>query len=352
MGASVLLDDSKVLDIIYSGTQWTHQTNVDSLFNRTLTVCATNTRTTPAPSFSFLFYGTDISIYAPGKNGVAFNYTIDGTTIRPGIINSFPNVKSQTSVNIWNLQGLDSAVYHSLKVFPTAGQFAIDYLTYTPNQNTGSFGLVGLDLIVDDADGPIQYSGSWTNSTSSNVPAGIPYKGTLTGTKTNGSSMNFAFTGSTISVYGLLNQGDGKLSASFSVDGGAPTAFAPFNGTQTIDASLWTPSQFFHQDLVPGSHSLHVELGEATGSQMLWIDSVIFEATTGSSTNTSTSNSTHSKFPLGAIGGIVAGLLVLLVLGRVFRRKPVIIPVTVVEPEPEPMFAVTRITQETTYIRR
>ncbi|KDR80385.1 hypothetical protein GALMADRAFT_154013 [Galerina marginata CBS 339.88] len=320
MDIAVILDDARPRDIVYSGTQWVSQANSNSFYNSTLTVCHTEIQnTTTPPSFTFYFYGSDINIYGPLTNGVALNYTIDSTSVRPGIINA--NGAGKSNINIWNLQGLDNTVYHTLEVLPSAGLFSIDYITYTPAKYTG---LAGRNLIVDDADHSIQYSANWTKTTG-DFAVGSSYKGTISGSSTKGSTMKFDFVGASISVYGLLNQQDGKLSASFSVDGGNAVTYAPFDGTQTANASSWSLSQqFFHQDLVPGNHSLLLNLNEVTGSQTLWIDSLVFEGTSNTplnqtSASNSTTNSSSSPLSGGAIGGIIVGVVALALI--LFRGR-------------------------------
>ncbi|KAF8966652.1 hypothetical protein BDZ97DRAFT_1807343 [Flammula alnicola] len=220
MGPSVIVDDTVSFDFNYVGEQWTHQTGQSSVFNGTLSVCNAGAKGITPPSLTFFFYGLDINFYGTLTSGLAVNYTIDHSTVRP-----------VTGVNLLSLQNLTDVQFHSLELLPTGGQFMLDYVTYTPNTVTP---LIATSLIVDDHDTSLQYSANW-NHTTGNFNVGHPYNGTMTGTGTKGSTMKFSFVGSAISVYGLLNQVDGRLSASFAVDGANATAttFAPFNGSQT-----------------------------------------------------------------------------------------------------------------------
>ncbi len=72
-------------------------------------------------------------------------------------------------------------------------------------------------------------------------------------------------------MYGLLHQVDGRLSATFVVDG-QPTAasnYTPFDGEQDSNQNTWKLSQqFFHQDLAPGQHTLLVTLTDVSQSQV------------------------------------------------------------------------------------
>ena len=89
-------------------------------------------------------------------------------------------------------------------------------------------------------------------------------------------AISTACTGSDISVYGLLHQVDGRLSATFVVDG-QPTAasnYTPFDGEQDSNENTWKLSQqFFHQDLAPGQHTLLVTLTDVSQSQVRFVPS-------------------------------------------------------------------------------
>lgn len=56
---------------------------------------------------------------------------------------------------------------------------------------------------------------------------------------------------------------------SFSVDGKTPTTFSPFDGSQPANISSWRlAQQFYHQDLVPGNHTILITLDDVTESQV------------------------------------------------------------------------------------
>ena len=112
MAPSIFVDDADVTNIIYGGTEWTHETKQSSAFNGTLTTLSTkNQNTTLEPlSFFVYFYGTffnpfvwalssdlglivvtgvDFNIYGIGKNGVSLNYSLDdSTTMQTAVANS------------------------------------------------------------------------------------------------------------------------------------------------------------------------------------------------------------------------------------------------------------------------
>lgn len=98
----------------------------------------------------------------------------------------------QTGVNLFSLSNLTENFFQVLNLFPQGGELIIDYITYTPNIDTL---LEGLDLVLDDADSPLQYSKGQWNHTTGDFTAGRPYEGTMTGTNSNGATMKLVFEG-------------------------------------------------------------------------------------------------------------------------------------------------------------
>ncbi|KIM37208.1 hypothetical protein M413DRAFT_448702 [Hebeloma cylindrosporum] len=322
MGFSILLDDTSPWILSYYGTQWVHDSGLASalgVFNNTLSICHTEIQnTTSPPKLSIDFYGSEINLYGPVTGNIAMNYTIDGTSVRPAVLSSDAASGKRGIVNIWNVQGLSETVYHTMELFPSNGLFTLDYITIAPTKYSV---FTGFNLIIDDADPALHYSGNWTHSAGEDFALGsVLYERTMTGTNMTGSTLRFDFIGSSVTVYGLLNQQAGKLTAAFSVDGKPPpTKFTPFDGSQTVNTSSWLLSQrFFHQDLVPGNHSLLVTLDEITDSQTLWIDSIVFEGTSSttigqpSNAGTGGTNAPTNNFPNGAIVGLVIAFLFIL----------------------------------------
>lgn len=153
--------------------------------------------------------GTGVTLYGgPISNSVAFTYSVDNATAQQAIINSnaigkvrlcilcsvnlwFINVP-QSGANFWSVQGL-TASQHTLQVTPTAGQFSLDYITYTP-ASLASSSSSNLNVILDDADSSMQFSGNWTKSAPS-MQNDVPYQGTVTGSSTVGDTMKVQFVG-------------------------------------------------------------------------------------------------------------------------------------------------------------
>jgi hypothetical protein len=128
--------------------------------------------------------------------------------------------------------------------------------------------------------------------------------------------------GASISVYGLLNQQSGRLSSTYSIDGGTPVTFTAYNGTQKAAPNVWTLSQrFFYKEVIPGNHTLTVKVSEVTGSQTFWVDYLTFEGTSSTSLIPVTPAKSGTKFTEKLIGGIVAGAIVALIILSCLRAR-------------------------------
>ncbi|TFK31043.1 hypothetical protein BDQ12DRAFT_729971 [Crucibulum laeve] len=266
MGPSVFIDDASSL-ISYSGTQWTLQTGDNTTANGTYTTCRTDLTNSASgiPSLTYTFVGSAINVYGNPSENLLMNYTVDDSSVRPAIINPSNGQSAKTEFRWWGLEGF-GAGSHTIKLMPSRGQPIIDYFIVTPTQDTY---LSGKTLIYDDVDPALKYSGNWAVRVSMNFTDGIPYFSSLYSTRNKGDAFTLRFVGSTVSVYGLLNQQAGSLVSSYSVDGAPPTKFNPYNGSQLPLPDKWQLNQkFFHQDLIPGIHNLTVTLDDVTGPQV------------------------------------------------------------------------------------
>ena len=181
-------------------------------------------------------------------------------------------ISPQSGVRLWGLEGivpLRGSDRHTVEITPVSGRFVVDYILINPSTRySGSFS--GENMILDDQDSMLKYTGEWTKSSGDPSWTTVPFGGTCTGTKNQNATLSLLFEGSSISVYGLLNQQAGTLSASFSVDGGNITQnYRPFDGSQTVSPSSWKFNErFFHQDLSPGQHTLLIKVDEISGNQV------------------------------------------------------------------------------------
>lgn len=190
----------------------------------------------------------------------------------------------QTGHPYWRLDNLKEKT-HYLDLYLTAGNPTFDYFIINPTPSTD---LTGEMLILDDADGDVRYDGNWTSVTNSSFETGVMYRGTGHGSTRVGDSIVFQFegkcsfkltskptadcqgeTGSSISVYGVLNTQSGRLSSAYSIDGNPPIMYTPFDGSQTVQPDVWTLNQrFFHSNVTSGQHTLTVTVQEVTGLQV------------------------------------------------------------------------------------
>ncbi|KAF9455921.1 hypothetical protein BDZ94DRAFT_1315683 [Collybia nuda] len=321
MAPSILIDSASP-EMKYAGEQWKLGFDPDVHGGSTNT-CRTNltvsTTTSIPPTLLVSFHGTGIRFYGQPSNGFALNYTFDNSRSRVADTNTTQEISGKTGIQLWGVEQVTSGL-HSISLIPTGGQPSFDYAVVTP---TSSSPLNEKILVLDDTDLQIKYNGVWVPETGKRFPNGIAFGDTMRGTTRKGDSMTLGFVGSSISVYGLLNQRPGILSSTYSIDGGPPTTFTAYNGSQTAASDIWSLSQrFFFKEVIPGNHTLTVTVSEITGSQVFYIDYITFEGTsatslTPKSTTQSGSKSSHEKL----IGGIVAGGIVLLILLSCLRAK-------------------------------
>lgn len=113
MGFSILVDDASPWILSCYGTQWVHDSDLDSalgVFNNTLSICHTEIQNTTYPlKLSIDFYGEFRNVFFPGNihevtltrplgsefnlygqitSNMAMNYTIDGTSLRLAVLSS------------------------------------------------------------------------------------------------------------------------------------------------------------------------------------------------------------------------------------------------------------------------
>ncbi|TFK26109.1 hypothetical protein FA15DRAFT_667784 [Coprinopsis marcescibilis] len=331
----IIVDDADS-DIRRSSGQapWlTNRTDVAASFKRTLSVYRTDVNGTGLnvrPRFEITFHGTDIAFYGTASAGLAANYAIDGSNQRPAEIAIGNNLLGKTNVKLWSLTNLPSG-QHRVEFFPVSGQFNLDYAVYTPSSSLRTL-YVRKTVVKDNQDRSFGFSANhWTHEVGStmSLPIGLPFSETLSHTKTQGASFTLDFTGSSIAIYGAKNMVSGLLLATFSVDNRTPTVFTVVDGIQRVNSSNWElNSQLYTEALVPGKHTLRVEVTQISGDQVFYVDYATFEASSdttfdGSSPTTSSSNTNSSNNGTrNIIVGVLAAILILILfLGSWYRRR-------------------------------
>lgn len=123
-------------------------------------------------------------------------------------------------------------------------------------------------LIIDDADPSISYSGDW-KAIGPITDRSPEYSGTLRRGDTNGQSISFSFTGTSVSVYGSLDSPSpakkGLPGVEFKVD---TLPAQPINSTGTIKNNLdiLTSHQVIYKspNLIEGLHNITVTVTNST----------------------------------------------------------------------------------------
>ncbi|KAJ2934176.1 hypothetical protein H1R20_g2956, partial [Candolleomyces eurysporus] len=312
--AAIIVDDSKLLagsNLV--GAQWESQTTAPNAFNGTISLCRTGTGGAGAapPSLSYSFDGTGFSLYGRPTEDLSLTYSIDGSSPAPVTLHT----------------------EDSIDIIENARALYLDFITYVP-YNISSH--VGEDVVVDDQDSTIAYTGTWRPSFGSSTPVGDPYNGTWSQTRTAGSSFKADFTGSSVSVYGSLRPMSGRLTATYAVDNGTPQSIVHYDGTQTTtpEGSVsWGMNRVFYKgDLTPGPHTITVTVSEVTETQEYFFDYITYKASPQAwvaptdTPNTPGSTSTSRKMSKGAkagaiVGSIVGFLLLLLLLLWFLKRR-------------------------------
>ncbi|KDQ23739.1 hypothetical protein PLEOSDRAFT_1048347, partial [Pleurotus ostreatus PC15] len=167
-------------------------------------------------------------------------------------------------------------------------------------------------LIIDNADTQVHYSPGWKANGSPNE-----YKHTTSNTETQGASFTFNFVGTSVAVYGTLNDITFP-NTTYVLDGGNPYPFfgqpAPLVQYQQI---------FYSSPVLPyGEHTL---VGTCTdeGANVI-LDYLVVEMPLNSATNASSptptpttavpANPQPTSLTIAIVGGVLGGLLLLMTI--------------------------------------
>jgi len=183
---------------------------------------------------------------------------------------------------------------------------------------------------VDDSDSSITYSGSWASSSPS--PLSFDYSTSLYRDTTHwssavGDNLQFQFTGSSVSVFGIAAgiASGGNITASYTLDGVSKVLSIPAG---TLDSLPMV--ELFHADVHPGLHTLFINLTDIQSPRALGIDLIAYNAsfnnitpdpTAAATTNPSTTHKSNVRAKVGAAFGALAGAAVLVGLSILLWRK-------------------------------
>ncbi|KAF4618291.1 hypothetical protein D9613_011647 [Agrocybe pediades] len=341
MSESMVLRPAVIVDdrdeyITYAGRHW-KQAESASALKQTLTVldsedlsaAAANQQTAlrNCLNVSAVQGASDVTLYGVLEGELEMRYSPgDNGTLSSALVvppeNAGASLAGHELLRL-NASSRDSLHTGGLAVCPKKGKLNVDYLTYTPTSDTP---INGRDIIVDDRYEGVRYAGSWEKR-SARLVMGTGYDGTMTSTNRKGDAMRFEFFGSSVAVYGILNQVEGELVVDFAVDGRMGDRVVLFDGSQEVgNASRWTFNKplWEVEEMAPGHHALYVELRSVSGSQVLNLDSIIYTSSVDSISQTlpgstdpwarppsSSFESTASSkaATMGTIVGVLLGLL-------------------------------------------
>ncbi|GLB44425.1 hypothetical protein LshimejAT787_1700520 [Lyophyllum shimeji] len=234
-------------------------------------------------SLSVTFQGTSISFHGntpASSNSQNFFVSIDGGTPYETTC-SDPTPQTNTQ---WYQSPILEEGTHTVAITHIAGT-ALDYMVVAAGPDTH---LSGQQVIVDDDDREITYSGSWSRETgrmsSTQSRVGVqPYGNATHRSSTPGSSATFQFTGTAVEVYSIFDFSRlGNLGLTFTVDSTSiqesysitPSTSEVVSGVSRRENYLL----FSSPSLAPGDHTLKVELTSNTNQVALVLDYIVYKA--------------------------------------------------------------------------
>ncbi|KAJ7439102.1 hypothetical protein FB451DRAFT_1378068 [Mycena latifolia] len=283
---------------------------------------------TQGSTASFSFAGTSVSVFgsvsAVQSPQVSFTFLVDNTT--QGTYSPPTGMSADLHHELfWASPALDDS-QHTIVITQTQAQpdgLSVIYLDYLM-WNTTSVDVPA--YFIDDRDPRVVYTPAWRLFGSD-----LDFMHTSQGSSTTGDSLTLQFDGIAISHYAGINQGSAGdvLQAAFSIDGGPSVTFVP-----SPQASSNTNNNLYYSsgDLKPGKHTLVVT---AQNVHTVWADYWLVKPNPASSVSvsgTSTSSSSPSaatttpvppkpKHTAAIAGSVVAGVVLILLLGAFFVRR-------------------------------
>ncbi|KAG6909662.1 hypothetical protein DXG01_016242 [Tephrocybe rancida] len=287
-------------------------------FDLNFTVSIHPRLTKPVKGTSIAFYGHILSDQFPG-NDTYNSVTVDNAST----VNIF--LPQGNVVNLWyeTPRMPDNNTTHTilLRDFPT---MLIDYAVVTAGRETP---LTSQTLLVDDTDAAIEYTGSWTRSSSvikgTNATSRAPVGGSTYGTGDQHASATFRFTGTAVSVYGISPSDDGVV-MNFTLDGNV-SRVNQYNATFPDPNFLW----YSQHDLFPGNHMLVMQFASDTSTRNFTLDYFTyipsFDTLASLALTTPGSASTNKlrRTVIGAVVGPTTFLLIVLALLCWRRRRAI-----------------------------
>ncbi|KAJ3538181.1 hypothetical protein NMY22_g5272 [Coprinellus aureogranulatus] len=323
--------DSSSPEIVYTGACEVSTSNANDTWGGSQHVCQ------PTSAVDIKFYGKGLEVFGELDTSLHLDSSMDDATYTR-LPDEFEGIASGTKgVKLFDLGALSNP--HTVHLEPTSGRLIVDYVIYTP---VGKTKLDGKQLIYDDTNPSFTFSGDWTHHSAFEAQGlgALPFNDTLAGTTQNGSSFSIEFVGSTVAVYGAFNSSAGSLSATFSVDGSAPSPLQLLNQSAGTTEADWSLHQAlfqytFSEANTEAPHVLNVTVVEASESQAPVTDTFAFSVLSAvpprlhpyhSNSHTALKERQFKKTGSEAkktgmrIGLIILGIVVLLYAWYVWRK--------------------------------
>ncbi|KIY65002.1 hypothetical protein CYLTODRAFT_424727 [Cylindrobasidium torrendii FP15055 ss-10] len=308
---SYIVDDQDA-DIEYL-CDVTHQEVIQSYYNNTWTTTASSD--CQAGWFKYTFTGSRVRVRA-GLARWGQNYRVkldDG------------EYKIQTGQGEYD-SGVLTPGEHTISYAVNSGNNlypAFDFIAVTASEDTK---MRGRTVITDDASGDVKYRGNGWSMSNLTVAtfdyATGPYQESSHWTSTVGDSLEFAFTGDSVALYGInaaAMQPLGNITIEYAVDGGA--AHTHRIGSDSTHTTIPMAQLLQVNGLSSTSHTLTMNVTDVVNAYPLAIDFIAYNATydsisdmTGSASSSGRKHSSH----IGAIVGGVLGGLVFVALAGLF----------------------------------
>ncbi|KAG6915673.1 hypothetical protein DXG01_010503 [Tephrocybe rancida] len=285
--------------------------------------------------------GTSLSLYGVFGRPPDFQVIIDGGQPTDGQYGKLDATVNAT----YTSPPMQEGVKHIVNIIAASPAW-VDYATV----GLGDWTYTGaMDLIVDEGDSSIVYTGQWSKNESKIVSTAkdtkspltrMPYGGSTMQTNQAESSATFEFDGQTVSVVGAPPTG--FINVEFTLDGNSTSK------AYSIDPEAYLHYEYFNAwSLTPGNHTLQVKYVSGPGN--LRLDYIVYRAAfdalaikgvnhaqtpasytyySGAPTHTSTpgddsiSRATHI-IARGAIVGAVIGAIsvIVLIIAILWRRR-------------------------------
>lgn len=261
--------------IKFNGSRWVERESPNT-FGGSQHLCdmgpASDTGKKDLNNLTFPFHGKSVEVYGTLDRSLSMVTTLNRGNYNP--VDETGNAPSgQGNVKLFEASIIAGS--HSIYLEPLHGVLSIDYILFSP---VGQTNFTGTDLIFDDTHPSVNYTGTWVSTTPTQLPQ-FSYNKTLMSTTERGASFAFAFTGSSVSVYGGFQDKTGVVAAEYTVDGQGSGTEVLANRTEAPDA--WSLHQrFFHYEVTERPeqmHILNVTVREASEDQPFLLDYIIVQ---------------------------------------------------------------------------